>query len=248
MSGWRERLYGAYRTTHEAARGPAAAAEALDYDFDRNLRGLLPADRNARVLDAGCGGGAFLRFLAARGYTELSGVDLSDEQLAEAARACPQAKLEKSDGAAFLKRHPGAFALVCAFDVLEHVPRESVLDWLDAAREALAPGGLLVLRTVNGAAPFSGCILHGDFTHEQAFTTTSLSQLFRAAGLSAIEFRDALPYALWRGPRGWLRRAAAVAARSRAVLYYDAMTGSGLRGRGQVWSEELIAAARKADG
>lgn len=246
MSGWRERLYDAYRTTHAAAQGPAADPARQDYDFERHFEGLLPADKAARIVDVGCGGGALLDFLARRGYSKLAGVDLSGEQLEEAKRRCPSASYEKADAAEFLRRSPGAFSTIFAQDVLEHVRRDDVLSWLDAARSALAPGGLLVVRTVNGASPFSGRIFFGDFTHEQAFTQTSLSQLFAAAGLSAPEFRDAWPYALWRGPRGWCRRAFAGLARRFFVLYMDAATGSGCRGRGQVWCEELIAAARRS--
>jgi len=43
-------------------------------------------DRSARILDLGCGHGAFIYFLREAGYTDVVGVDKSPEQVAEAKR------------------------------------------------------------------------------------------------------------------------------------------------------------------
>src|SRR5207247_9221749 len=44
-------------------------------DLEMNYSPWLPADRNAAVLDAGCGRGRVLAFLASRGYARLEGFD-----------------------------------------------------------------------------------------------------------------------------------------------------------------------------
>ena len=43
----------------------------------------LPADRDAKILDLGCGCGYFLHFLRTEGYTNVLGIDSSADQLSE---------------------------------------------------------------------------------------------------------------------------------------------------------------------
>lgn len=91
-----------------------------------------------RVLDVGCGTGAVMRFLQARGY-ETQGVDMSTTAL----QYCRQKGLRVSYGLADAMQFPDAsFDVVFALDVLEH------LDDAGAAvreiKRVLKPGGLLV--------------------------------------------------------------------------------------------------------
>ena len=37
--------------------------------------------KSARILDIGCGSGSFLKALSEHGYTEITGIDLSEEQV-----------------------------------------------------------------------------------------------------------------------------------------------------------------------
>ncbi|MBV8116133.1 MAG: class I SAM-dependent methyltransferase [Silvibacterium sp.] len=54
----------------------------------------LPQNREARILDLGCGHGAFLYFLLRAGYTRIVGVDTSPERIELAHRlGIPQAEL-----------------------------------------------------------------------------------------------------------------------------------------------------------
>ena len=65
---------------------------------------------------------------------------------------------------AFLHARPQRFDLVTGLDIVEHFTKDEVLDFLDACREALRPGGRLVLQTPNGESPFGGAVRYGDFT------------------------------------------------------------------------------------
>ncbi len=110
---------------------------------DRALR-----DTQARgpVLDAGCGGGLFLRLLRKRGFRAV-GLDFSAAAAAVAWRqqgvpaAC--ALLEQAPF------RPASLAGLTMFHLLEHVydPRAYLL----AARELLAPDGRLVVQVPNAA-------------------------------------------------------------------------------------------------
>jgi len=51
----------------------------------------IPEDKNARILDIGCGDGKFLFFLQQNGYSAIEGVELSSQQAEEARKyvKCP---------------------------------------------------------------------------------------------------------------------------------------------------------------
>lgn len=96
----------------------------------------------ARVVELGCGNGtAETRRLAER-FT-LTGVDLSVEQLRRARERVPRATFVHADltDVAFAE---GSVDAVCAFYVLNHVPRELLPELFERVRTWLRPGGLFL--------------------------------------------------------------------------------------------------------
>jgi len=75
-------------STH-LGRSPEMTAHIVR-SLERCFADWLPADRNAPILDAGCGEGNLLAFLRAKGYANLSGFDLSPECV----RLCRERGLE----------------------------------------------------------------------------------------------------------------------------------------------------------
>ena len=55
--------------------------------WDRTLGHLFPADRAVRVLDGACGNGAMVAWLTSRGYSQVTGVDISQEVVSDGQRA-----------------------------------------------------------------------------------------------------------------------------------------------------------------
>jgi SAM-dependent methyltransferase len=103
---------------------------------------VQPAGKD--VVDIGCGGGALVRALAARG-ARVTGVEISEEQLAPALAADDGAR-----GARYLvgsaQRLPLEDASVDAavfMRALHHVPPAELLDALREARRVLRPDGLV---------------------------------------------------------------------------------------------------------
>ncbi len=146
---------------------------------------LLPVDKNARMLDAGCGSGGFVYYLQQNGYTRSEGIDLSEEQIAYG-RSLGISNIQKADIKIFLEEHKGEYDCITAFDVLEHFTRQEVFDFLIAVSAALKPGGCFILQSPNGEGLFHTNIFYGDFTHEIAFTESSLRQICLNTGFGGV--------------------------------------------------------------
>ena len=54
--------------------------------FRQRFSNILPTDKDAAILDIGCGVGFFLWFLQKNGFTNTSGIDVSPEQVKVAAK------------------------------------------------------------------------------------------------------------------------------------------------------------------
>lgn len=172
--------------------------------LDRVLTPVLPGDRDARILDVGCGEGAVLGLLREKGYRRLAGFDLSGENVA----------LCRGSGLEFVGRHdaneiesftPGErFDVVLLVDLIEHLPKATALPLLIAASRRLADGGRLVIQTPNMGSVFAAFHRHNDLTHEWGVTERSLTDLLHAAGFEEDQIR-VLPAWSATTPRGRLR-------------------------------------------
>jgi 2-polyprenyl-3-methyl-5-hydroxy-6-metoxy-1,4-benzoquinol methylase len=190
---YRQRFYDQYATlvmrTGETLDLPAVRRWGRAYDH--YLRGWLPRSRDASVLDVACGAGRLLLFMKERGFVNVTGVDLSPEQIARARQVIPD--VVQSELLEYLAANPGRFDLIVGLDVIEHLEKPRVVAFFDAAFASLRPGGRLIVETVNGDTPMGLPILYGDFTHETCFTPQSLVSLFRLSGFDGIAIRETGP-------------------------------------------------------
>ena len=145
VSGRREPL--APRTLQGLApRGPY---------LNRLIRLHFPRDREARILDLGCGHGALIYFARRAGYTNVRGVDGSAEQVL-AARRLGIEGVRQGDVVTTLTEYPaGSFGCVVAFDLIEHFTRDELLNVVDEIKRVLEPGGVLIIHTPNGESPLA---------------------------------------------------------------------------------------------
>jgi ubiquinone/menaquinone biosynthesis C-methylase UbiE len=97
----------------------------------------LPA---GKVLDVGCGGGRDAVWFLKNGYDYL-GVDFSPAMIAQARKACPQAKFAVMD-ASDLKFNPESFDGVWAAVSLLHFPKNDISDVLAGICEVMKTGGV----------------------------------------------------------------------------------------------------------
>ncbi len=101
------------------------------------------SNKQARILDYGCGYGRTLAELLEVGYENLAGVDFSEAMLARARLAVPKAGLVRNDGHV-LPFKTESFDAVLLFAVLTCIPDNSEQRQLLAeVTRVLQPGGLL---------------------------------------------------------------------------------------------------------
>ncbi|MBX0321786.1 methyltransferase domain-containing protein [Halomicroarcula sp. F13] len=123
----------------------AYAAERDEEGCDRDhVEGLASTlGDGSRVLDAGCGAGTpATDALAAR--HDVTGLDISREQLRKARERLPGARLVQGD-LAHLPFRDGAFDAVVSFHAVIHVPREEHAAVFAEFERVLQPGGHLLV-------------------------------------------------------------------------------------------------------
>lgn len=160
---------------------------------------LKSVKRDEPCIDLGCGDGSLLHALKTMGFSNLSGVDVSAEQVKLARRVCD--RVEQAELMRGLNDQPDRhFAAIFLFDVIEHLTKSEVLELMDVVRRKLRRGGLFVCHCPNGDSPFVGSIHAGDFTHETLLNESSARNLCELFGLSKFEAREHLgASAGWKG-------------------------------------------------
>ncbi|MBJ7437638.1 MAG: class I SAM-dependent methyltransferase [Sphingopyxis sp.] len=192
---YKDALYDTYVSSHIAHRKGISDPRSLAIQskiFDGHFGRLLPL-RREKVADLGCGPGTLVAWLKNQGFTQVSGVDFSHEQVANA-HALGLEEVVQGDIFDFLSTNKD-FDLLFARDVIEHFDRQMVFDFLAAARGALRPGGRLILQVPNAQSPYFGRVRYGDFTHELAFTAGSMRQVLNAVGYSSASIHPWRPVA-----------------------------------------------------
>ena len=236
----KDRFYQSYTSTHITHRKGEAALEQFRAEFpawDQHFAPLLPTLKDARILDAGCGRGGLVYWLNQQGYHRAEGIDVSAEQV-ETARGVGIANVQQADLRSYLDLRSQHYDALILRDVLEHFTRDEIIDVLELCRGALRPGGVVIVQVPNAESPFFGRIRYGDFTHELAFTQSSLAQLFNVVGFEDLRVYPTEP--IIRGSRSLARAAlwGLVKAFYRVLLFAEL-------GRGQwIFTQGLIAVGR----
>ena len=164
-------------------------------DIRGRLQDYVPLfEGHAPVLELGCGRGEFLQLLRERGIPA-RGIDANREMAA----ICRAQGIEAEEGDALAHLDGlagGSLGGLFGAQVVEHMEPGYLLRLLDAACEALRPGGILVLETINPAcwvAFFESYIR--DPTHVRPLHPDTLKFLLIASGFGEVDVRFRSPVA-----------------------------------------------------
>lgn len=195
MKKYRNRIYSHYV---EAWDDSIVARSVNDFSgraptMRRVIRDFFPKEKSAAILDLGCGHGTLVYFALQAGYSITQGIDVSAQQV-KLAHKLGIPNVMQGDLMETLKTIPHeSLDAVVAFDVIEHFTKDELIDLVDAVNSVLKPGGRLIIHAPNASSPFFGSIRYGDYTHEQAFTPSSLQQLLKASKFRKVEFAECAP-------------------------------------------------------
>jgi 2-polyprenyl-3-methyl-5-hydroxy-6-metoxy-1,4-benzoquinol methylase len=156
------------------------------YSFDFYYSELLPSHFDANILDIGCGEGIFIHYLETKGYTNIYGVDISEEQIA-LGKEFGIKNIQEIDMLVFLKDKFDCYDCIIARDILEHFTKTEIFNILKLVNLSLKKNGYLLLQVPNAEGINFNSHYFGDFTHETCFTTKSLTQVSLNTGFKHIE-------------------------------------------------------------
>ncbi|MEY3983376.1 MAG: hypothetical protein RL160_933 [Bacteroidota bacterium] len=203
MTAYRQLLYANYHTT-QSGRASGTDREALftreRLQFSGEILPLMVGlNAHAKILDMGCGSGSLLSALNQAGFIDTLGIDVSPEQVA-LAHELGVPGVQQGDVLEVLRNSRAQFDVITGMDIIEHFTKNELVTLLQAAHEALKPGGIIILRTPNMDAPIASVFAYGDFTHELLLNASGAQQVMLAAGFQQVQ---TLPS--WMHTDGWLK-------------------------------------------
>lgn len=188
-----QRVFDAYYTSTSGRAGPVGRDyyEGVWPGLQRRLKGWLPK-AGSDVLDLGCGLGGLLYLCERLDCRSRTGVNLCKEEI-DVAQRFVNASLSHGDLLSFLRQSDVSYDWIGCFNILEHLPKDDVLETLELCAARLRPGGALVVMVPNGLSPFSGTTRYWDITHTLAFVPNNFRQLAPLCGFSSVDFRECGP-------------------------------------------------------
>jgi len=158
--------------------------------FEFNYRKYFPSPphgKDVRLLDIGIGRGEMLSCMRDWGYRDFLGIDISPSTV----EFCKSLNLpceRVDDTTAWLSGNSETFDVITLLDVLEHIPKTDMIEFLSRLKDALKPAGLLIVQVPNLQAPDGHLHRYNDITHGTGFIEHSLAQVLLAAGFSKFKF------------------------------------------------------------
>lgn len=184
--------YENYLSNHLKAMTDSKTRENKKQWISYNYTKFLPDDKNSKILEIGPGFGELLEFLIIdKNYNNVKAVDLSQE-VADFCNAIKPGCTDKVDDTIrYLKNKPSKFNMIFLFQVLEHIPKKDVVDFLSALRSSLCEDGKIIIEVPNIANNVVGVYsFFSDFTHEVAYTELSLNYVLNVATFSDIKIYE----------------------------------------------------------
>ena len=154
--------------------------------FDLNYKKYFNNSVTLRVLDIGVGRGEMLSCMKNWEHN-YHGIDISPSTI----KFCKKINLscELVDDTEFwLKNNQNQFDLITCLDVLEHIPKDRLIHFLEAIRNSLNKDGLDILQVPNLQSPFGYLHHFNDITHISGFVEHSLTQVLLSTGFNKMSF------------------------------------------------------------
>ena len=181
--------YRSYTSTSMLAGEQEQAVTAWSHGYFRQLiLPHLPSNKDAGVLELGCGYGRHIKTLLDSGYKDVVGIDTSEEQVAYAREKLGLADVYFGDAAEFLEQNRRQYDAVLLIDVLEHLDNAYAVRLVRLIHEAMTDGGVFIIHVPNALAPLAP-YRHWDITHQRAYTNHNMNQTLLLGGFTLAKIR-----------------------------------------------------------
>ncbi len=152
---------------------------------------MLKLEPGLRILEVGCGGGAFLAYLEKKGYRAV-GVDILEKSVELASQRAKSCEVICGD-ALKLPFESASFDRLVSHHLVEHLEDLSVA--LEEWKRVLKPGGVIAICTPNRLYPSPR--IFEDPSHVHIYDRSELESVVEGAGLSVEDSLTIFPH-LWR--------------------------------------------------
>jgi len=190
---YRETLYKNYHTNQSGRASLTDAKSLFVREKIRFAKEILPIitdlPKDIQIVDMGCGSGSLVSLLVDNNFSEVTGVDLSNEQV-ELAKQLGVSNVIQGDIIEWLNNQKTKMDLVLGMDIIEHFTKDELVDLLLGVKKHLKPGGKVIFRTPNLDAPLATVFANGDFTHENYMNLSSAEQLMMSVGFNDVKIHS----------------------------------------------------------
>ena len=175
-----------YLALEDAFRGTDALIRDRLQLYVSRVAACAAGTTDSPVIDLGCGRGEWLQLLKEQGYLA-RGADTS--AIMTGLCRAKGLDVDHADAVDYLSHmKPSSVGMITAFQVIEHVPFEKLLQIVDLSLRALRPGGMLILETPNPEnMVVATCNFYVDPTHVRPIPPDLLEFLVKARGFSEVE-------------------------------------------------------------
>ena len=187
MLQYREAIYNNYFTNqvNKQERDYASMLAEQASHNSAELIGLLPSNKDAKIVDLGCGFGTFVKPAMDAGYTHVAGYDISQEQV-DVAHSLGLKNVHHSSIADYFAKGEKVDVIV-GLDIIEHFTKDELVEFLVNVKKCLNPGGKAIFRTPNMDAPQTSVYAYGDISHEVFLNKSSALQVTKAVGFREVD-------------------------------------------------------------
>jgi len=154
--------------------------------FELNYKKYFKKNVSLNTLDIGVGRGEMLSCMKKWGHN-YHGIDISPSTV----NFCKKLDLscELVDDTEFwLNNHQKQFDIITCLDVLEHIPKEHLINFLKSIRNSLNKDGIAIFQVPNLQSPFGYLHHFNDITHVCGFVEHSLNQVLLSVGFNNLTF------------------------------------------------------------
>lgn len=162
--------------------------EYIRYNFGRLIDDKLKR-KNCSVLEIGPGLGEFISYCNDSGVKNIDVIDRESEVLDYIEKEFKIKNKFLSADVFSIKEKLRSYDVIVMTQVLEHIPKEKHIPYLQTLYSHLNKGGVILITVPNIGNPLAIYERYYDYTHETAFTDHSLLQMADFAHLENSEVR-----------------------------------------------------------